>query len=85
LPFVPKPALFTWRDDLADQLRPGATVNTLEVFAARAGVSQQSFKNLLDADSEMDCQVFSHTPRLVLRQYREQVLHENCNLLVKTL
>lgn len=62
LPFVPEPALLTWRDDLADQLRPGATVYTLEVFAARAGVSQQTFKNLLDAESEMDRRVFSHTP-----------------------
>lgn len=38
VPFVPGTALVDWRDFLVQQLQPGGAVQTVEVFAARAGL-----------------------------------------------
>ena len=85
LPFVPEPALGEWRDFLASQLQPGAAIQTVEVFAARAGLPVAEFYALLDDELEMDRKVFNRLPRSSLREYQDRLLHENCNLLVSYL
>lgn len=85
LPFVPGTSLSTWRDFIASQLLPGATIQTVEVFASRAGLPAAEFYALLDDDMEMERKVFNRLPRQVLWEYRDRLLHDNCNLLVSYL
>lgn len=83
--FTPQAALFSWRDFLAEQLQPGGRVQTVAVFAERAGMTPGKFQAYVDAEMEMDRLVFSRLPRQRLAVYREKILHENCNLLVNYL
>jgi hypothetical protein len=85
LPFVPGSALEAWRDYLVSQLLPGAKIQTVEVFASRAGLPAAEFYALLDDETEMDRKVFNRLPRRLLGEYRDHLLHENCNLLVSYL
>ena len=81
LPFVQDVHLHTWRDYLAQQLQPGASVQTVEVFAARQGLSPDAFYHLLSSEEEMDHNVFSHISRHELVHYRHHLLEENLRLL----
>jgi hypothetical protein len=77
LPFVEDRHLLEWRDYLAQQLEPGAAAQTVEVFAARQGISPTEFYQLLESEERMDQQVFSHLPRHVLKVYRQQLVELN--------
>jgi hypothetical protein len=81
LPFVDDAHLLRWRDLLATQLRPGASVQTVDVFAARQGVSPQEFYRLLDSEEDMEREVFSHIPRYHLERYRCRLVEENLHLI----
>lgn len=81
LPFVQDNHLRTWRDTLARQLQPGASVQTVEVFAARQGLPADAFYRLLSSKAEMDEIVFSHVSRQELVHYRQNLLEENLRLL----
>lgn len=48
LPFTADADLCRWRDLVADQLEPGATIRTVEIFANRARVPDTEFLALLD-------------------------------------
>jgi hypothetical protein len=85
VPFTAEAALFSWRDFLAEQLQPDGRVQTVTVFAERAGMAPGKFLAYLDAEAEMERLVFSRLPRQRLAMYREKTLHENCNLLVSYL
>jgi len=54
--------LVQWRDVLAEQLHPGATVRTVEVFAGRGGVTEEEFQRVLASPDEMERHVFAHAP-----------------------
>lgn len=82
VPFVPEAALVGWRDFLVQQLQPGGAVQTVEVFAARAGLPVQQFYALLEDDELLQRRIFSRLPRAKLERYRERLVHENCNLVV---
>jgi len=77
LPFVEDQHLLEWRDYLAQQLEPGAAARTVEVFAARQGISPAEFYQLLESEERMDEQVFSHLPRHFLQVYRQQLVELN--------
>jgi Zinc dependent phospholipase C len=62
LPFVGDEYLRVWRDLIAEELRPGATVRTVEVFAQRLHVPPAEFLRVLESPGEMQRQVFSHLP-----------------------
>lgn len=81
LPFVADIHLARWRDLLASQLQPGATIRTVEVFARRQGLSVEAFNALLDSDEAMQAQIFSLLPKETLARYRAHVLAGNLTLL----
>lgn len=81
LPFVEDGYLRAWRDFVSEQLQPGASVQTVEVFAERQGISPNEFYSLLHSEDQMDRQVFIHLPRSSLAAYRGQLLIENISLL----
>ena len=58
LPFVADDHLRVWRDEIASELRPGATVRTVEVFAERLHVPPDALRRLIESPDEMQ-QVFS--------------------------
>lgn len=85
LPFVKDRYLRVWRDYLARQLAPGAVIETIEVFAARQGISPAEFHHLLDSEERMEQEIFVHLPRGVLSAYRERVIDASFQLLTSYL
>jgi hypothetical protein len=72
LPFVSDAHLIGWRDVMALQLRPGAPIHTLEVFAARLNVPPAEFRCILDSPDDMQRRVFAHlSPGSVARFYTD--------------
>jgi hypothetical protein len=63
LPFTADAYLREWRDHLAAQFQPGATIRTVEVFAARHHVPPADFQRVLDSPAELARRVFAHAPR----------------------
>ena len=85
LPFVKVEYLKTWRNFLAGQLQPGAPIQTVEVFAARQGISVEHYYQLLKSEDEMQQQVFDHFPRAHLENYWRFVMEKSIHLLNKYL
>jgi len=81
LTFVELSHLEAWRDFLANQLKPGAPIHTVEVFASRQGVSVDNYLRILNAEDEMQLHVFDYLPRQLLETYRRGVLTGNVKLL----
>ncbi|HEX7973784.1 MAG TPA: zinc dependent phospholipase C family protein [Anaerolineales bacterium] len=81
LPFVQDSHLREWRDLLAQQLRPGASVQTVEVFAARQGIAPDEYYRLLASEERLDQEIFARLPRRSLEAYRRELLEENTRLL----
>lgn len=81
LPFVGDQHLRAWQDHLAEQLQPGADIQTVEVFASRQGISPARYYQLLESETRMDEEVFSRIPRRRLLEYRLQLLEANLELL----
>ncbi len=81
LPFVADTYLYHWRNYLAEQLHPGAKVETVEVFAARQGISPQEYYHLLASSERMEAEVFSRLPKELLDHYRGALIEENLRLI----
>lgn len=81
LPFVQDRFLCEWRDFLASQLDPGAAVQTVEVLAARQGITPVEFYGLLDSEDRLEREIFVHLPRQQLEVYRQRLLADNVHLL----
>jgi hypothetical protein len=81
LPFVQDFHLNTWRDFLTQQLEPGASVKTVEVFAARQGVSPEKYYQLLGSEDRMEAELFAHLPREQLLLYRQSLIDANVKLI----
>ena len=81
LPFVDDHYLFLWRDFLAEQLQPGATVRTVEVFASRQGISPEEYYQLLSSEERIQDEVFAYFPREHLANYRQALIDENLQLI----
>ncbi len=81
LPFVRDEHLRQWRDLLVSQLHPEAPSQTVEVFAARQGLSPDEFYRLLDSEDGMEREVFARVPRHSLDLYRQRLIEGNINLL----
>jgi hypothetical protein len=69
LPFVSDEALGSWRDWLAQQLAPGRSLQTAEVFAQRMGVAVEEVEAVLCSSRQMRERVFCHVPRSTLRAF----------------
>jgi hypothetical protein len=81
LPFASDESLIQWRDMLADQLQPEGNSRTAEVFADRMGVPVEELMSLLNSEERMEQEVFSHVPRHLLVEYRQQLILSNLALL----
>lgn len=81
LPFVADDHLLVWRNLLARQLQPGSTVETVEVFASRQGISPEAYYRLLSSEEKLEEEIFVHLPRRNLQAYREGLIIENLSLL----
>jgi len=77
LPFTKDEHLRTWQAFLADQLKPGAKIQTVEVFASRQGISPADYYKLLHSEQNLEIEIFSHLPRTRLDTYRNEVLQAN--------
>ncbi len=81
LPFVQDRHLEQWRDLLADQLHPGATVRSVEIFSSRQGIPPDEYYQLLSSEERIQTEIFTHLPREKLRVYRQTLLEENLQLI----
>ena len=81
LPFVSDHHLQVWRDLLTGQLKPGAEIQTVEVFASRQGIPPGTYYDLLNSDDALDREIFVHLPRHYLDTYRRNLLSKNIVLL----
>jgi len=71
LPFVSDGPLRVWRDWLVEQLGPGHSVQTAEVFARRMGVPAAAVKAVLRSPQQMEERVFRHVPRTALQSFHD--------------
>jgi hypothetical protein len=62
LPFVSDLYLRLWRDEIAAELAPGATIRTVEVFAERLHVPPAEFHRMLESPAELQQRVLIHIP-----------------------
>ncbi len=85
LPFTSDQDLYAWRDLLFPQLCPGASVQTVEVFAARQGMQAQDYYALLDSEERMQHEIFVHLAPHQLESYRQDLLTDNIQLLSRYL
>lgn len=81
LPFADEAYLARWRDFIAEQLRPGAEIKTMDVFASRGGVSTDTFSEILNSEKRLEEEVLSIVPANVLVEYRQDLILENVKLL----
>ena len=63
LPFTLDRYLIDWRNVLADQFQPGASIRTIEVFAGRNHVPPAEFQRFLASPLEMEAHIFAHSSR----------------------
>lgn len=81
MPFIDKKNLEGWRDFLEEQLKPGAPIQTVEIFASRQGISAEIYHRLLNTEDEMQRQFFDYLPCRLLKVYRHGLLTENVKML----
>jgi hypothetical protein len=81
LPFVQDHYLMEWRDLLYPQLKPGAAIQTVEVFSSRQGISAPEYYALLASEERMQQEIFEHIPLGLIQGYRQGVLEKNIHLL----
>jgi hypothetical protein len=81
LPFTQDHSLLAWRDLLTDQLKPGAEIQTIEVFAARQGISPAKYYKLLNSDQALESKIFSHLHRHQLESYLKNLIDDNIETL----
>ena len=81
LPPVADNCLVDWRDFLTMQLRPGAKIQTVEVFAARQGIQVEEYYRLLESEDLLDQEIFQKLSRQALEIFRRQLIDENLLLL----
>jgi hypothetical protein len=81
VPFIEDLHLITWRDYLSEQLAPEGSARTVEVFAIRQGIPPDQFCGLIGSEARMEREIFIHLPRWRLKQYHENILDMNIELL----
>ncbi len=59
LPFASDKDLTEWRDLLVQQMKPGVTPFTVEIYAERLSMSAEEFSENLDKEEWMEEHVFS--------------------------
>jgi hypothetical protein len=85
LPFVNDEDLQGWRDWLVEQLVPGHSVQTAEVFAQRMGVSVAEVEAVLRSPQQMEERVFCHIPRSMLQSFHDTGYEQSVALISRYL
>ena len=85
LPFVEGKYMGQWRDYLTEQLQPGASNYTVEVFAKRQGIPVEEYVAMLDSEERMQEEVFAHVPYRLFVEYREALVAANLQLMQQLL
>ena len=83
LPFTADRYLIQWRDNLAEQFRPGASIRTVEVFAERGGVPPEKFHQVLDSPDEMERHIFAHASREKIEKFYRDGYEQMAELIVE--
>jgi hypothetical protein len=83
LPFTADPYLIQWRDTLAEQFQPGASIRTVEVFAERGGVPPEKFHQVLDSPDEMEQHIFAHAAREKIEKFYRDGYEQMAELIVE--
>jgi hypothetical protein len=81
LPFVSDTHLNEWRQFLVCQLQPGASVKTVDVFAARHGIEASEFRSVVCSETSLEDKIFTRMPRAKLTDFRQRVIELNLALL----
>jgi hypothetical protein len=85
VPFISSRHLRAWRDLLTPQFHPGAAEQTVEVFASRQGIPSAEYYALLDSETRMQAEIFTHIPQQQIQSYRQRLLVESARLVEKYL
>ena len=85
LPFASDEDLRTWRDLICQQLAPGASVRTVEIFAQRLGVPPSTVESLLSSPEVLRNEVLGRLPPGKLAEFRRQAVDRGCQLVEKYL
>ena len=85
LPIIRDRDLETWWKYLCEQLEPGKSIKTFEVFSARQGIDVLEFQAMLESEEGLQENVFNHISRQQLDDYRTQLVEKNISLLIKYL
>ncbi len=83
LPFTADRYLIQWRDNLAGQFRPGASIRTVEVFAERGGVPPEKFHQVLDSPEEMEQHIFAHASREKIEKFYRDGYEQMAELIIE--
>lgn len=67
-PFMPDPALTTWRDIIARQIAPGGVSETYAIIAPRVGQTPDEFAALMADADRLERELWAHIPRAVLAE-----------------
>lgn len=81
LPFIRDHHLENWWTYLCDQLQPGNSIKTVEVFAARQGIDVLEFRSMLESDESMQEHIFIHISHQQLDDYCTRLVAENVTLI----
>jgi hypothetical protein len=81
LPFAGDGDLIRWRDMLASQMRPGATVQTITIYAERMRISPETFARNLEDHAWMQQEVFSKAPLEEINAIITQGVHQSVTLI----
>lgn len=85
LRFVGDEHLRSWRDWLVEQLGPGHSVQTAEVFAQRMGISVAEVEAVLMSPRQMETRIFRHVPRGALQSFHDTGYTQSVGLITRYL
>ena len=80
LPFAIDADLCRWRDLVAEQFVPGASIRTVEVFADRAKISTDEFRRLLQSQV-IQAHIFQHVSAAELETFHARAVTRSRDLL----
>ncbi|MFL7839951.1 MAG: zinc dependent phospholipase C family protein [Candidatus Promineifilaceae bacterium] len=77
LPFVEVEQMNAWRDFLVEQMAPGRTTQTVQIFAHRLRMTTDEFNAKLGDPDWMNEELFSHIPVAAIQQRLQESVPES--------
>ncbi len=81
LPFIDDKILAAWQEMLVAQLKPGAPVKTIEIYAGRLGITPDQFVANLQDTGWMQAQVFDKIPVDKVQQILQTAVPKSIDLI----